>query len=126
MNSNEITSLAPTGPYVEGLIRFSYDSASQGATQKPHFEVLSRVHAEDPQPGDVPKMVSHVLGDKIEGVDGEGEGRRLYVTASQSDQHRYPFTGFRTLQISCITLLLPTISVMKGCSMNTMNVMVKT
>lgn len=77
MNANEIASLAPTGPYVEGLIRFSYDSASQGATQKPNFEVLSRVHAEEPQPGDVPKMVPHLLGDKLEGVDGEGAGRRL-------------------------------------------------
>lgn len=78
MNLNEVTGLGPVGPHIEGLIRFSRDAASDGSTeQKPVFELLSRVHAETPQPGEVPKMVTHPLSDKLTGVDSETPERRL-------------------------------------------------
>ena len=78
MKIHEIAALAPIGPHIDGLIRFSHAAASNDAPgQQAEFEILSRVHAEVPIPGEVPKMMTHPLSDKLTGVDSETGARRL-------------------------------------------------
>lgn len=78
MLKNQIAGLNPTGPHVEGIIRFTREEDLKGSTeQKSLFELLTRVHSETPLPGAVPKMVPHPLGEKISGIDSESGERRL-------------------------------------------------
>ena len=78
MLKNQIAGMNPTGPHVEGIIRFTREQDIKGSTeQKSLFELLTRVHSETPLPGDIPKMVPHPLGEKISGIDSESGERRL-------------------------------------------------
>lgn len=72
-----IKSLAPVGPYVEGVIRFSYEEGATETSQLPDFELLSRVHESPPEPGQVPRMKTHPIADQLKSRDSKEDGHRL-------------------------------------------------
>lgn len=77
MHNFEIKGLAPTSPLVSGLVRFSYEEADDISVQTQEFEILSRVSEIPTDPGKMPKMVPHPIGEKLPGYDNESGGRRL-------------------------------------------------
>jgi len=76
-NQNQIKSLAPVGPHVEGIIRFSYEEDAATSTQLPDFELLTRVHESTPETGQIPKMKTHPIADSLISRDSREEGHRL-------------------------------------------------
>jgi hypothetical protein len=79
MDNLNVFGIAPTGPFVEGFLRFSYeeDAATKRSEQRPEFEILSHVHDGVPMAGEVPKMVTHPIAQQLTAVDSEAGGRRL-------------------------------------------------
>jgi hypothetical protein len=78
MTFEGIKNLAPVGPHIEGLIRFSYEeSANGGRKQLPQFELLTRVHEDVPKVGEIPRMKTHPIADQLICRDAKDEGHRL-------------------------------------------------
>lgn len=78
MKISDIKAMAPTGPHIEGLIRFSYEEGATGErTQLPEFELLSRVHEGTPKVGEIPRMKPHPLADQLISRVSEQSGNRL-------------------------------------------------
>ncbi len=78
MALDNIRNLAPVGPHIEGLIRFSYEESPNGdRKQLPQFELLTRVHEEAPKIGEIPRMKTHPIADQLICRDSKDEGHRL-------------------------------------------------
>lgn len=77
MNSIDINHIAPSGPHIEGFIRFSYEEGAEQGHQRQQFELLSREHAEAPLPGQVPRMKTHPLAEQLMGSDGPKNERLI-------------------------------------------------
>lgn len=74
-----INMIQPTGPHIEGVIRFASEGHGDTLRQLDHFEVLSRVH-DTPKEGALPKLMEHPISQCLlpEAPDGE-EARRIRV-----------------------------------------------
>lgn len=74
-----INQIKPTGPHIEGVIRFASEGQGDALRQLDHFEVLGRVHTQ-PQEGSLPALVDHpITGRLLPSQTNDGETRAIRV-----------------------------------------------